>query len=185
MTQKAWASGLPRRFLNVVRNACWLASIRERSSRSRAAQSGLSRHVERMTNGRWTYKLSVVHRRYGYVIRKTGLLSCPFQMFGKRGSIFLVINRIKRLCDPIFEEGDVLSCAVRFPLMMFRLAGHGLLELTCQSRPKAIGQDSPSCGQQGGFTLMATFRTPNTRPADEAKGFRLGTSGRIVSRLLA
>ena len=75
----------------------------------------------------------------GYLIRETGLLSCPFQMLGKPGSIFLVINRIKRLCDPIFENGDVLLCAVRFPLMMFRLAGHGL-ELSCQSRPKGSAE---------------------------------------------
>jgi hypothetical protein len=69
-----------------------------------------------------------------------GLLSCPFQMLGKPGSIFLVINRIERLCDPIFEKGDVLLCAVRFSLMMFGLAGYGLLELSCQSRPKGSAE---------------------------------------------
>ena len=94
-----------------------------------------------MSNGRWTYKSSVVHlRRERYSIRERGLLSCPFQMLGKPGFIFLIINQIKRLYDPIFENGDVLLCAARFPLMMFRLADHGLLELSCQSRPKGSAE---------------------------------------------
>jgi len=73
--------------------------------------------------------------------------------------------------------------AVRFPLMMFRLTDRGLLGLSVLNLAQEIGRDGLSSGQQGRFTLMAIFRTPNVKPVDEAQTLQPRTPRRGVLRL--